>query len=110
MYNIQILDATGYAGATLSHDGDSLVLRAAYHPVQSDAAPADASALLMVGAYNAQGHLLDSQIAAPTLSGYGAYSLSARFDHPDATTLRAFYLKNDATLTTAAPSVARTAR
>ncbi len=103
----KLLDAMGYAGATLTRDNQGVTFRAAYHPVQSAAAQPDSAAMLLIGAYNAQGHLLDSRIAAATLSGYGAYSLSARFDDPDVATLRAFYLKNDAALTTVAPAVER---
>lgn len=103
----KLLDAMGYAGATLDRSDAGVTLRAAYHPVQSDIAQPDASAMLLIGAYNAQGHLLDSKIAAATLSDYGAYSLSAQFSDPNIATLRAFYLKNDATLNTVAPAVER---
>lgn len=103
----KLLDAMGYAGTTLEWNGEDVTFRVAYHPVQSDSAQPDASAMLLIGAYNAQGHLLDSKIAAPALSSYGAYSLSAQFSDPDIATLRAFYLKNDAALTTLAPAVER---
>ncbi len=103
----KLLDAMGYAGATLDRSDAGVTFRAAYHPVQSAAAQPDGAAMLLIGAYNAQGHLLDSKIAAPTLSGYGAYSLSAQFTDPNIATLRAFYLKNDPALTTVAPAVER---
>lgn len=110
LINMQkLLDDVGYAGAALTRNGDTLAVRAAYHPVQSES-QAPEGAVLMLGAYNAQGHLLDSQVAVPTLSGYGSYSLVARFDHPDVAALRAFYLKNDGTLAALAAPAELTAR
>lgn len=105
----KMLDDVGYAGATMTRSGDTLSVRAAYHPVQGEGQAAP-GAVLMLGAYNAQGHLLDSQVAIPTLSGYGAYSLLAQFDHPDVAALRAFYLKNDGTLAAVAAPAELTAR
>ncbi len=105
----KMLDAVGYAGATMTRNGDTLTARAAYHPVQGESQTAS-GAVLMLGAYNAQGHLLDSQVAIPTLSGYGSYSLLAQFDHPDVATLRAFYLKNDGTLAAVAAPAELAAR
>ncbi len=106
----KLLDAVGYAGATMTRNGDALSVRAAYHPVQSATQTPDSQAVLVIGAYNAQGHLLDSQTAVPSLSGYGAYSLAAQFDHPDIASFRTFYLKNDGTLTAVASPAALTAR
>ncbi len=106
----KMLDDVGYAGATMTRGGDVLTVRAAYHPVESELVPPDGQAVLMIGAYNAQGHLLDSQTALVGLSGYGAYSLSAQFTDPNIATLRAFYLKNDGTLAAAAAPTMLTAR
>lgn len=106
----KMLDDVGYAGATLSRSGDTLTVRAAYHPVQNEVQTPDDAAVLMIGAYNAQGHLLDSRAAIPTLSGYGAYSLVAQFDHPDVAALRAFYLKNDGSLAAVAAPAELVAR
>ncbi len=100
----KLLDAMGCTGSTLQREGDALTFRAAYHPVQNAGHVAPQSAILMVAAYNDQGHLLDSQTASAALSGYGAYSLSARFDDPRIATLRAFYLQDDETLAAAAPA------
>lgn len=106
----KLLDAVGYAGAALKREGDALSVRAAYHPAQSETQAPDSQAVLMIGAYNAQGHLLDSRTAISALSGYGAYSLAAQFDHPDIASFRTFYLKNDGTLTAVAAPAALTAR
>lgn len=94
----KLLDAMGYAGATANPSDAGTTVRAAYHPVQSASRQPDSTALILLGAYNAQGHLLDSKIASAGLSKYGAYVSSAQFDVPEAVTYRAFYLKDDATL------------
>lgn len=94
----KLLDAMGHAGVTATATDGATAVRAAYHPVQSAASQPDPAALILLGAYNAQGHLLDSKIASVGQSKYGAYVASAQFDVPKAVTYRAFYLKNDATL------------
>lgn len=105
----KLLDAAGCTGATLRRDGDTLIYRAAYHPAQSASEPAENS-IILLGGYNAAGHLLASQVATAGLSSYGAYTLSATFTDPDIATLRAFYLKNDASLAAAADPEVTTAR
>lgn len=105
----KLLDATGHAGILSRKESDgSVTVRSAFHPVQSQAAPADGEAILLIGAYNASGHLLDSVTrSVPLGSTYGAYSLSNVFQPPqgeEIASIQAFYLKNDATLTALTPS------
>lgn len=99
----KLLDATGYAGILSRKESDgSVTVRSAFHPVQSQADPADSAAILLIGAYNASGHLLDSVTASVPLGAtYGAYSLPHVFrptESDQIAFIRAFYLKNDATL------------
>lgn len=110
LLNVQkLLDASGYAGILSRKEADgSVTVRAAYHPVQSQAAPADSNAILLIGAYNEAGHLLDSLIQSVDLGAtYGAYSLNATFQptvYDDIASVQAFYLKKDASLSALAPA------
>ena len=99
----RILDATGHTSSILRYGDDGTVtVRAAHYPRAADS-PGQNS-LVMVGAYNPEGHLLDS--CAATLdraSGYGAWSFCATFQVPDAAWLRSFFLDNATLNALAAP-------
>lgn len=99
----KLLDATGHAGILSRKESDgSVTVRSAFHPVQSQTVPADSQAILLIGAYNASGHLLDSITqSVPLGAAYGAYSLTNVFQPTEGEQIafiRGFYLKNDATL------------
>lgn len=88
----KLLTATGHTGAMLRYGENSAVtIRAAHFPAADEGA--GHYALVMIGAYNPAGHLLDSRIAISDLAaGYGAYSLTATFQNPEAATLKAYFL------------------
>lgn len=94
-----LLEATGHTGAMLRYGEDgSVTVRAAHFPAAGE--NAGASALILIGAYNAAGHLLDSRtVSATPAAGRGAYSFTTTFQTPEATTLRAYFLNT----TTLAP-------
>lgn len=99
MLNMEkLLDAAGCAGATVASSAGTVTFRAAYHPEQTETTVLDPSVMLLLGAYNAQGHLLDSKVIPASLSRYGAYTGACQFQAPEAVVYRAFYLKNDASL------------
>lgn len=87
-----LLAATGHTGAMLRYGEDgSVTVRAAHFPAAGE--NAGTSALVLIGAYNAAGHLLDSRtVSATPATGRGAFSLTATFQNPEAATLRAYFL------------------
>ncbi len=99
----RILDATGHTSSIVRYGDDGTVtVRAAHYPRAADA-PGQNS-LVMLGAYNPEGHLLDSRAATvDRASGYGAWSFCTTFQVPDAAWLRSFFLDNATLNALAAP-------
>lgn len=92
----KLLGATGHTGAMLRYgEGGAVTIRAAHFPAAGE--EAGDQALVMIGAYNPAGHLLDSRIAlSDQAGGYGAFSLTATFQSPEAATLKAYFLDSAA--------------
>lgn len=88
----KLLTATGHSGAMLRYgEGSAVTIRAAHFPTADE--NAGSYALVMIGAYNPAGHLLDSRMAISDMAaGYGAFSLTATFQNPEAATLKAYFL------------------
>lgn len=100
----KLLDATGHTGTMFRYNSDGgLTVRAAHHPQTGQATPENV--LILIGAYNAAGHLLDSSIALSSLtaSGFGSYSHYATFQAPDTAILRAFFLDSATLVSVAEP-------
>lgn len=105
MLNLKkLLSVTGHTGAMLRYgEGGAVTIRAAHFPAAGEGA--GDQALVMLGAYNPAGHLLDSRIAlSDQAAGYGAFSLTATFHSPEAATLKAYFL-DSATLVPLGPPV-----
>ncbi len=95
----KLLDAVGCAAAYPTLSADGLEIRGTYHPKTADRPASDAPFLMLVGAYNAQGHMLASRILRTQASEYNGYSATGHFaDLAGAAKLRVFFLKGDATL------------
>ncbi len=89
----RLLAATGHTGAMVQSGTDgSVTLRSAHFPATAAGEAAGDSAVALIGLYNPQGHLLDSRIASAARSAYGAYSLTATFQTPDAATAQVYFL------------------
>lgn len=88
----KLLDAIGYGSTDLRrNDNGSYTIRGAVHP-KSSAAASDCFVLL--GAYNAEGHLLDAvSDQAAYNATYGTYSFNGTLDAlPTLASVRAFFL------------------
>ncbi len=95
----KLLDAVGYAGLYPTQEANGLQVRGAYHPKPSDRPTGDAGFLMVVGVYNAQGHLLLSRILETEKSSYNGYSATGVLPKlTDVARVKVFFLKNDGTL------------
>lgn len=105
----KLLDAVGYAGMYTTSENGSLRVRGAYHPKPSDRPGGEADFVMVVGAYNAQGHLLFSRIGMTEKSLYNGYSATAVLNGlSDVAKLRVFFLKGDGTLSAPVDAVTYT--
>lgn len=85
-----LLDAVGYAGCSARRTETGFTVYAAYHPA-NDAGPVN-SLITMVGGYNAQGHLVQSQSRILSKSQYNNCADTFAFTDPTITEFRTFYL------------------
>lgn len=103
----KLLDATGHTGSMLRYESDgSLTVRPAYYPQATGTAPTNSTVL--VGVYNAAGHLLDSVATTVTKAGgHAAYSTCVTFPALEgAASVRTFFLDNQTLAPLTTPSEA----
>lgn len=94
-----LLNAVGFAGIYPTYTDGGIRVQGAYHPKSGDVPAGDAGFLMLVGAYNAQGHLLRSGIVATEKSAYDGYTGVTELQGlTDVAQVRVFFLKGDSTL------------
>ncbi len=84
-----LLDETGYAGCSARRTETGFEVYAGYHP-RTDSGLTDL--IVIVGGYNAQGHLVESHTAALAKTDYNNCARAFPFTDPTIAEFRTFYL------------------